>query len=428
MPRPGDAARTALGVAAAVTLGLGCAQSGRPGADSPQPVEPALRYDLDVELDTTDHSLTVVGTLASPEPISRFFLHPALALDALTSEGRTVAIRRSDSAVELDAAVRTLAFRYHGRFPVVGGRDFKSLAYVEPTQVRLTEVTAWYPVIGLAGATSPWPVRPAIARIKLPDLPGLTWATSGRRLSDRTVRVDPPGDLVIVAVDSPVVRLALPTVAPGTLELDILSPHASLLETRLPTLLAVHVDGLGAPRIDTVSVVELRASTSWLSFVSSGLIVFSRAAVESLGHDEARGVALVAHELAHLWFGVTLRAEGPGARWLTESFAEFYAWRALARAQGASAVQTFIARATADSAAHPTPLRSLGFDDELVYTRGALGVRALAAAVGERVLDSTLRRLIADRRPWRVDALFDALDAEGASRPAIQAFRETWGS
>ncbi len=179
---------------------------------------------------------------------------------------------------------------------------------------------------------------------------------------------------------------------------DVLSPSAQELRKQLASLVTLHAEPLGAPRVRDVSVVEFpTAADNWLSFVSSGLIVFSDGAIEHFERDDPRGVEIVAHELAHLWFGVSLRAEGPAARWLTESFAEYYAWRALARARGDAAVAPFVTAATEEAAAHPTPLRDLGFADELVYTRGALGVRALATAVGRRRGSiGAIRQLVAE--------------------------------
>ena len=174
-----------------------------------------------------------------------------------------------------------------------------------------------------------------------------------------------------------------------------------------------------------ISIVEFpTAAKNWLS---SGLIVFSDGAIEGFENDDTKAFELIAHELAHLWFGVSLRAEGPAARWLSESFAEYYAWRAVAALRGDLAAKRFIDQSTAESSGHAVPLRSLGFEDELVYTRGALGVRALASAVGEPMLDRAIHRLSAEHLPWSVDSLIAELARQHMNPQVLHAYREEWG-
>lgn len=392
-----------------------------------EPVDATPRYDLDVTLDPSAHELQVTGTLRRATPIPAFYLNPKLAITSLRAAGAEVPFERAGDKVYLKRPSAELAFQYRGQFPPPHGGDAKSHAWIEPTRIRLTEVTLWYPVLPFAGGDAFWPPEPAIARIRLPRVEGLTWVTSGQRTAEGTFRVDPPGDLVVVGVPAGAFRVSVP-VGERRVAFDVFSPRSERLAAELAPIVKRFGERLGVREDATVSVVEFDSGKkNWLSFVSSGLIVFNATSVSSFLDAELRGYEIVAHELAHLWFGVALRPEGPSVRWLVESFAEYYAWRAVAQVHGEAAARTFVERAEQASASHPVRIDALGFGDELVYSRGALAVAALARAVGAERLDAVLRDLGRRRGGWSVAALFAALSAAGASESALGAYRARWG-
>ena len=293
----------------------------------------------------------------------------------------------------------------------------------------MTEVTLWYPVISRPGSSASWPPEPAVGCIALDPVDGLTWVTSGTKTPDGAFVLEEPGDFVAAAVPFPSVRALAPISATRAIAFEVYSPHREELGARLSPILGLHAGTLGDPGDRTsIAVVEFpNESPAWLSFVSSGMIVFGTKAIENFLAGEARGYELVAHELAHLWFGVSLRAQGPAARWLTESFAEYYAWRALGSARGAEAADKYVHYAQTESAQNPRRIDTLDFSDELVYTRGALAVRALASTVGEARFDATLRGMVERHGTWSVAALFDALSTSGAPEGALRDYRAAWG-
>jgi hypothetical protein len=197
----------------------------------------------------------------------------------------------------------------------------------------------------------------------------------------------------------------------------------------LTSAFAAHVHRFGPLRDARVKVIEFPATgtTNPLGFLSSNVIVLNSAMCDYIAGGPPDALQVVSHELAHRWFGGVLRANGSGTRWLVESFAEYYSWRSLREVLG----EEQFARATSDArnSAGPVPVRisSLGWNDDHVYAAGALGVLALAEAVGEAHLDGAIRSIGAARSEWSVPSLFDALITAGAARRNVERFRAEWG-
>lgn len=100
---------------------------------------------------------------------------------------------------------------------------------------------------------------------------------------------------------------------------------------------------------------------------------------------------LVAHELAHQWFGNSLTAASWADIWLHEGFACYSEWL-WSEASGGRSADEWAAEHHRRLAALPqelllgAPGRELMFDDR-VYKRGALTLHALRGVVGERFFD-----------------------------------------
>jgi aminopeptidase N len=133
-----------------------------------------------------------------------------------------------------------------------------------------------------------------------------------------------------------------------------------------------------------------------------------------LRHDEVvRGhntESVVAHELAHHWFGDLLTCYGWRELWLNEGFASFYAGRWLEHRYGAEVwadeVRDWLRGASRD----PYPLSPTAITKEgdrnsgAVYSRGAAVLQMLRVHLGDEVFDRGIRRYVAENKDSFVES------------------------
>ena len=155
---------------------------------------------------------------------------------------------------------------------------------------------------------------------------------------------------------------------------------------------------------------------------AQGLSIFGANHVDGQSGSER----LVAHELAHQWFGNSLTVDRWQDIWLHEGFACYAEWLWAERADGRPAA-TAAREAWERLAGLPQDLvlgdpgPDLMFDDRL-YKRGALLLHALRVTVGDDCFFDLLRGWTAAHRHGSVSTeMFMAHVAERAGAPAAEA-------
>jgi hypothetical protein len=204
---------------------------------------------------------------------------------------------------------------------------------------------------------------------------------------------------------------------------------AAMLEAVLPPLEA-RFGPLPSPRPRAV-VLELPAP---LARAYPGVVILdARLVAERAGSEESRA-AILAHEVAHLWWGNRVAAAGPGGASLFEGLAEFAALEAVARVKGEEAAERLwealrreymlaselladgrVSLLTDGPESAMRPLR---------YARAAWVIRMLAERVGEAPLSRVLAARLATARPLGWDALLEDLESDAGLD--LAAFREGW--
>ncbi|MGC4803705.1 M1 family metallopeptidase [Micromonospora sp. DT233] len=159
--------------------------------------------------------------------------------------------------------------------------------------------------------------------------------------------------------------------------------------------------------------------------------------------QQGENTEVVAHELAHQWFGNSVALTKWQDIWLNEGLATYAEWLWAEHRDGRSAQQAFDAEYTGASAqlwrVPPGKPGAANLFGQSVYQRGAMTVHALRTTIGDQAFFELLRTWVADKRDGnattadfvalaeqvsgrQLDPLFDAW-LYGTERPARPAPR-----
>jgi aminopeptidase N len=150
-------------------------------------------------------------------------------------------------------------------------------------------------------------------------------------------------------------------------------------------------------------------------------------------YDHAPDDVLVAHEIAHQWFGNSVTPDRWAEIWLNEGFATWAEWRWVAHEGGPTTERTFKRlyriRAGERDFWNPPPGDPNGPKNLFrgsIYVRGAMTLEALRQKLGEPTFIAILRRWAAEHQYGNVStAEFVAL-AEEVSGQQLNEFFSVW--
>jgi aminopeptidase N len=156
----------------------------------------------------------------------------------------------------------------------------------------------------------------------------------------------------------------------------------------------------------------------------------SRPVYSSTFFSRGANSGVVAHELAHQWFGDSVSLARWSDIWLNEGFATYAEWLWLEHDGGRTVQQSFDGEYFGASASlWRTPPGRPGaanlFSDS-VYQRGAMTVHALRVTVGDEAFFRIVRGWAADRRDGNVTTADFVAHAEQVSGRQLDALFDAW--
>ena len=136
---------------------------------------------------------------------------------------------------------------------------------------------------------------------------------------------------------------------------------------------------------------------------------------------------VIAHELAHQWFGDSVALRRWQDIWLNEGFATYAEWIWAEHAGQLTARQSFDREYNSfdwrQAPGNPTPARLFG---EAVYIRGGMTVYALREKIGDAAFDRLVKGWTAGHRDGNATTADLIAAAEQASGQQLDAFFQAW--
>lgn len=408
-----------------------------------------LRYiDLHVTLDPIDKSvrgvsrLTVAATAVTADPLV-VDVSDSLTVDSAVAVGpggtRTVGVRGAARVTFTPAAhgagaTYVASVWYHGR-PVrriVGFADHAGVPRAASFGIPLA-AREWWPSMDSpsqkADSADLWFTAPARLLVASNGrLVGRDLSTDHESATSHwSVRHPIYADIVSFSLADFAVTRQTVTLASGArlpIEFYVFpedSAKAAATFAHVPRILAFLEDRLGAYPFanEKYALVEFARP----SFREGQTL-------SNLGPNLITGLTdndqVLAHEMAHQWFGNSLTARDWSDIWLNESLAELMAWDWIHRSQGDSAYTVITAQAQAATA--PAPIAPASASDPRTlfgvgtFVKGPLVLTQLRDLIGEQAFTGGLRAYVA-RHAYGLVSTIDLQRAfEQASGRSLQAF------
>jgi aminopeptidase N len=167
-----------------------------------------------------------------------------------------------------------------------------------------------------------------------------------------------------------------------------LADDATIDFSRTPEMLQLFATAFGPYPFDVYGAVVVN-DRSQFALETQTLSIFDSSFVDG----SVNGDDVVAHELAHQWFGDNVTPSTWKDIWLNEGFATYgeWMWREHVSGTSVAAIATSVHDQLNSSTLPGDPGVDHLFDVQAVYQRGALTLQALRATVGDDAFFTILR-------------------------------------
>ncbi len=165
---------------------------------------------------------------------------------------------------------------------------------------------------------------------------------------------------------------------------------------------------------------------------SSITLLSDKLALQDDNARRTRTEEVVAHELAHQWFGDLLTCYGWRELWLNEGFATFYTGRWMEQKRGSAYYAHKVDGWMRGGLRARTPMSPRGWsavdgrDNEAVYVRGAATLHMLRVYLGDEIFDRAIRTYVAENADGLVETDDLRRVMETASGTHLGWFFDQW--
>jgi aminopeptidase N len=437
---------------AALVLASGAQAGSTIGSDAVEPPDPFYpqagnggydveHYDIDISVRKRSREIVAATTIDADatQGLTRFNLdYDGPAITAITVEGQPATFERDGKELEVTPATMlddgdafTVEVRYAGEPGTItepdssrGGwhlTDDGAIVAGEPQSAA-----SWYPANDHPRDKATFEFEVTVPRKQKAIANGtLVSVTSGKR---RTWRWD---------TGTEPMATYLATLATGRFDVNR-KPRAGI-----PSWIAVDKRSAdGAVRKTGKAITLFEPLFGGYPFAATGGIV-DRASIGYALETQTRPVydsppssGLVAHEIAHQWFGNLVTLRSWDEIWLNEGFAEWSQWRWNESDGGQTTAQRlddFCSVSAGNGSFFTPPPRALPDASEMfdgtVYDRGAATLQALKEEVGDSDFFAILQQWVADAEadPYGNATTAELIDlAESESGQELSAFFADW--